>query len=116
MTKCIITALLAYAVALPALADATLAQRAIDIIRAQTREPEATKFERVEYRISKDYKGDPLEVVCGLVNAKNAFGGYTGYVPFAFFADDTIIMGSWNEPPTGIAEKILTRDCPDYLK
>lgn len=40
-------------------------------------------------------------VFCGFVNAKNQFGGYTGFRPFVLFADDLTINDG--RPGTGPA-------------
>ena len=31
-----------------------------------------------------DARGEPADVVCGYVNAKNAMGGYVGFKPFVY--------------------------------
>ena len=47
-------------------------------VRRQLRDPDSARFERVEMRV--DAKG--ARTVCGLVNARNAYGGYVGAQPF----------------------------------
>jgi hypothetical protein len=48
-----------------------------------TREPEATRFRKIEIQ-----RFDTITTrVCGEVNAKNAFGGYNGYKPFFSLID-----------------------------
>lgn len=54
-------------------------QKAQESVRAQLKDAESAEFRNVAIR---NYKGAPL--VCGEVNAKNSFGGYSGYQQFVF--------------------------------
>ena len=50
-------------------------------VNEKLRDPESSRFK--ELLASTKDKGDkPLLEVCGLVNSKNGFGGYTGFFPF----------------------------------
>jgi len=47
-------------------------------VRAKLKDPESAKFKDVYF-----YQGkDNVPVTCGLVNAKNSFGGYSGFEHF----------------------------------
>lgn len=48
-------------------------------VRERLRDPQSAQFEDVQVSIIGDYTR-----VCGTVNAKNAFGGYTGRKRFAY--------------------------------
>lgn len=48
-----------------------------DGVRARLKDPDSAKF-----RDTRFYSGGPAAVVCGQVNAKNAFGGFTGFERF----------------------------------
>ncbi|KWV91732.1 hypothetical protein [Erythrobacter sp. YT30] len=48
-----------------------------DAIKARLRDPSSAKF-----RNSRFYSGGGTPITCGEVNAKNAFGGFTGYERF----------------------------------
>lgn len=72
-----------------------------DAIKSRLRDPGSADF-----RNSRFYSGGPAPVVCGEVNAKNAFGGYTGFQRFiasgdnpnmAFLATDVASGDSINE-------------------
>jgi hypothetical protein len=54
-------------------------EQAKESVRTQLKDAESAEFRNVAIR---DYKGAPL--VCGEVNAKNSFGGYSGYQQFVF--------------------------------
>lgn len=51
-------------------------------IKNQLRDPGSAKFRNVHF-----YSGGGVPVTCGEVNAKNAFGGYTGFERFVAAAD-----------------------------
>ncbi|MBT2132708.1 hypothetical protein KK137_00040 [Croceibacterium sp. LX-88] len=48
-----------------------------DAIRTRLRDPDSAQFREVHF-----YSGGKAPVACGEVNAKNGFGGYTGYERF----------------------------------
>lgn len=51
--------------------------RGKDAIIEKLKDPDSAKFRNVRF-----YSGGGVPVVCGQVNAKNAFGGYTGFERF----------------------------------
>lgn len=57
-------------------------------VRQRLKDPYSAKF-----RGSSMYTGGPARVVCGEVNAKNSFGGYTGFEGFVA-AGDVIVLAS----------------------
>jgi hypothetical protein len=76
----------------------TLTAQQQQIIRAETmkrlKDPESARFGKMS--ASQDKDGSLT--VCGFVNAKNAFGGYTGMSPF---------MGAFLRPPNGGTFKVI---------
>lgn len=74
--------------------NATLIARAEIAVEAQLRDPESVRYEHV-YVARKS----GLPVVCGMVNAKNAFGGYVGSRPF-IHAGDVLTIAN----PDNVAE------------
>lgn len=71
--------------------NATLIARAEIAVERQLRDPESVRYEHV-YVARKS----GLPVVCGLVNAKNAFGGYVGSRPFIHAGDVLTIANPEN--------------------
>jgi hypothetical protein len=71
--------LLALATGCDAVEPATM--RAEDAVKGKLRDPSSAQFRNVHLN-----KIDS-NTVCGEVNAKNAFGGYAGYMRFAAEAD-----------------------------
>lgn len=68
-------------------------------IRERLRDPDSAQFRNVRF-----YSGGGTAVACGEVNAKNGFGGYTGYKQFvgassqlAFLASDMDNPSEWTE-------------------
>jgi len=59
----------------------TMEKLAKDTVTASLKDPDSAEFGPVTYRKSKS----GVEVVCGDVNAKNGFGGYTGSIGFIFY-------------------------------
>jgi hypothetical protein len=64
------------------------ARRAQSRRRAKAQDPYSAKFEAIRARTVPNLKGRPTRVICGTVNAKNAFGGYVGAQPFVYFVED----------------------------
>ncbi len=57
-------------------------------VRGHLRDPSSARFQDV---FVKDVPG---RIVCGYVNAKNGFGGYTGFQPFVVEGNLTIMDGT----------------------
>lgn len=62
--------------------------RAQAAIRQKLKDPDSAKFGKTIVKTVPNAAGKPTTVVCGTVNAKNAFGGYVGERPFMVFAAD----------------------------
>ncbi|HWV51561.1 hypothetical protein [Pseudorhodoplanes sp.] len=59
-----------------------------DRVTSALKDPESARFTEVTYKPAQpNARGEPTDVVCGMVNAKNSFGGYTGAKPFVYFVD-----------------------------
>ena len=52
-------------------------QASLDSVKEIMKDPDSVKFKDVEYKNYNDGK-----IVCGQVNAKNSYGGYTGFKRF----------------------------------
>ncbi len=69
----------------PAIARELLAHEKAVIeqtIKDQLKDPDSARFKWADYRTGST-------VYCAEVNAKNSYGGYTGFVPFAVFVVQT---------------------------
>jgi hypothetical protein len=52
------------------------------------KDPYSAQFERMQRATKPNVKGQPTDVVCGYVNAKNSYGAYVGQRPFIYFVAD----------------------------
>ena len=74
------------------------------------RDPDSAKFGKI-------FKGRGLsgkQTICGEVNAKNKFGGYTGMTPFVYFSDTNqamLITNPPNENESVEGLKAFLKDC-----
>ncbi|WP_394065393.1 hypothetical protein [Alcaligenes sp. WGS1538] len=62
-------------------ADPGYVALSIDNLKRQLKDPESARISGV-YTVKTEYTGDTVNV-CGLINAKNSYGGYTGSRLFA---------------------------------
>jgi len=60
---------------------AARAEQAKDAVKATLKDPESAQFRNL-YTKSWTGKASPDDAVCGEVNAKNSYGGYTGFTRF----------------------------------
>jgi hypothetical protein len=69
--------------------DKQLFGQARQAVLANLKDPDSAKFgTKLERRQAATRDGRPYEFVCGEVNAKNSFGGYTGAQMFLWYASD----------------------------
>lgn len=95
MTVCALTIALTHATTLAATKkkanpEAALIARGQAEAKALLKDPESARFRNVHIGI--DILGN--KKVCGEINAKNAFGGYTGFTPFVFHGRAAILSGT----------------------
>lgn len=81
-------------------------------VSGKLKDPNSAKFADVKRKTTPNVAGEPTDVVCGKVNAKNAYGGYTGAKGFVFFVADKSSV-SIEEPLVGI--DVVKNFCPEML-
>jgi len=59
------------------------ARIAADAVKELLIDPSSAQFKRFSF-LDKKHHLYPENYICGLVNAKNRFGGYVGFTPFAY--------------------------------
>lgn len=64
------------------ISDARAFALAREGVLAALKDPDSAKFGPKMVRKTYSWNGE--EIVCGTVNAKNGFGGYTGMTPFVY--------------------------------
>lgn len=52
------------------------------------RDPYTARFENVTRTTRPNVRGQPTDIVCGYVNAKNLYGAFAGPEPFIYFVAD----------------------------
>lgn len=91
-------------------ADAAIRDVGISGTRETFRDPEGANFRKVFLRPLEETPkakklGNKFTAVCGEVNAKNAYGGYVGYAPFAAIVRLNSGKLNWEQTWTATASK-----------
>ena len=87
--------------------DYVLKSKAKEAVLNKLKDPDSAKFGPMTVR---DDHGTP--VVCGTVNSKNGFGGFTGYT--VFFVEKTEVQVAL--PHTeDVVRKIVEHVCPGFI-
>lgn len=76
-------------------------------ITAKLKDPDSADFRNVHF-----YSGSGRPIVCGEVNAKNSFGGYSGFEPFVASGTDLAFLASEMSSPqemTAVWQKFCVR-------
>lgn len=55
------------------------------------KDPQSATFSHMTRAMRPNARGVPTDTVCGSVNAKNSYGGYTGARPFVHFVGDNSV-------------------------
>jgi hypothetical protein len=74
-----------------------LFEKAKTAIIKKLKDPESARFSSLEEKSALDFKNNPVQVVCGQINAKNSSGGYTGNHEFYYIVQGDrafIFLGS----------------------
>ena len=69
--------------------QSTIVAMSRDGVKSRLRDPSSARFRNVGY-----YSGGESSAVCGEVNAKNGFGGYTGFERFVALGDKLAFLES----------------------
>lgn len=85
---------------------------ALDIVRASLKDPGTAHFQRV-YGTSIHPELPKATVVCGFVNAKNGYGGYTGFRKFAVIGGYSYIWADENNGFGGADNEFIEQLCTE---
>jgi hypothetical protein len=80
--------------------DQEAIKAAENAIRAKLKDPESARFSDMIRKTTANARGEPTDVVCGRVNAKNGFGGYTGFTPAVYLVSRKVAYTT-EEPYVG---------------
>jgi hypothetical protein len=67
-------------------AEPAIVREARGVVAAGLKDPASAQFKSVQARNVHNLRGEPMQVVCGQVNAKNSFGGFAGFSPWIYLA------------------------------
>jgi hypothetical protein len=105
----------------PSEAEASMDQRVRDAVLARLRDADSAKFRNVrKLAMFGEGTSDGPAVYCGEVNAKNAMGGYPGFVHFAVMplaedgqtstGKDPVSITDRNDPASALAYMSFCQD------
>ncbi len=60
-----------------------------DAVKAELNDPDSANFRNVRAITVRTREGSVVRSICGEVNAKNGFGGYSGFAPFVYIISHT---------------------------
>lgn len=72
-----------------------------EAVKGKLRDPDSARFGRAFMTCGEKFAKQPMTFICGYVNAKNGFGGYTGDQPYMIIVDLGLVEASasakdWN--------------------
>lgn len=85
-------------------------EKAKDVVKNNLKDPDSAKFKDVEIKSYKDGK-----LICGYVNAKNSYGGYNGFKPFAASPTQAIIAGGGKDLSSLVVQLNVLKGCGAYV-
>lgn len=82
-------------------ADDSVTARAKAAVAAKLKDPTSPLFTELKRAKRPNVNGKPIDTICGLVNAKNSYGGFAGPARFVYFVDDdSVNIASGSSDPT----------------
>lgn len=93
-------------------ADEAIYEAAKSAVIQQLKDPDSAKFGPLTRQTKPNVRGEPTDVVCGAVNARNSFGGYSGMSGFVYFVDDPrVYFADGSGPVLGLGPTVYYRFC-----
>lgn len=93
--------------------DPTLAAARAAVAR-KLKDPGSATFDQLVRKTAPNTRGEPTDVLCGTVNAKNSYGGFTGAKPFVYLlkiGDAYIVENNGDDTDAFVATAIYKRFC-----
>jgi hypothetical protein len=79
---------------------------------AELKDPDSARFGTLSRQTRPNLDGEPMDVVCGLVNSRNSFGGYGGMSGFVYLvADGTVYFADGGGALGDLGAKVYYRLC-----
>lgn len=103
--------------AAPKAADAEIINRAKAAVAAKLKDPASARFEGLDRAMRRNVNGTPMDSICGFVNAKNSYGGYTGPKPFLYLVKDGDAYIADGQDAGGVVARMIYNNfCVDGAK
>jgi len=80
-------------------------------VTGHLKDPDSARFGGLIRQTRPNVRGEPTDVVCGNVNARNSFGGYTGMSGFVYFVEDRSVYLAEESGPGDVGAIIYYRFC-----
>ncbi|HKU65955.1 MAG TPA: hypothetical protein VJQ06_12935 [Rhizomicrobium sp.] len=78
----------------------------------QLKDPNSAQFGPLARQTKPNVRGEPTDVICGAVNARNSFGGYSGMSGFVYFVSDPrVYFADGSGPVPGLGPTVYYRFC-----
>ena len=88
-----------------------LAKEAEAAVCAKLKDCGSARFRNVRFIMSKKTDGSMAPIVCGEVNAKNSYGGYEGFQPFAYYPGEHPLALTAEMIPGGAPPDMFQKLC-----
>lgn len=86
--------------------------RVVSVVKKKLKDPQSARFGALHRRTTPNVRGEPTDVICGTVNAKNGYGGYTGKTGFVYLVDgESVSLADGSGPLGKLGSKIYSRFC-----
>ena len=93
-------------------ADDAVYEAAKRAVIQQLKDPNSAQFGPLERQTRPNVRGEPMDVVCGKVNARNSYGGYAGMSGFVYFVgDQSVYFADGSGPVPGLGSTVYYRFC-----
>jgi hypothetical protein len=93
--------------AIPALANEALESEARERLATELKDPYSTQF-----RDLREQQTAGMRLICGKVNAKNSYGAYTGFKPFAITPDNVLVAAGADPVVATAYGNVIAHLCP----
>jgi hypothetical protein len=94
------------------LTDEAVYEAAKKAVIQQLKDPDSAKFGSLARQTKPNVRGEPTDIVCGAVNARNSFGGYSGMSGFVYFVGDPrVYFADGSGPVPGLGSTVYYRFC-----
>lgn len=93
-------------------ADEAVYEAAKKAVLQELKDPNSAQFGPLVRQTKPNVRGEPTDLICGAVNARNSFGGYSGMSGFVYFVNDPrVYFADGSGPVPGLGPTVYYRFC-----